>query len=209
MRMVIKTENIWAVVFNVPIAEFHTADTLRRRDGFRSLGPDVLGAEFDFARGIANLQAHGEMEAGEALLTQSIIAGLGNVFKSEICFACGINPFRRMNTLNSEELNCLVNRARAFLLSNVGESSGGQTVTYTGMRRQPADPMSRNSCGYIAGVGDRAAGALRRLSRANRVPVPGQLFGVRNVSRRSWRRHSETLPLAKYRRRRFCWRRRT
>jgi len=135
MRLVIKTENIWAVAFNVPIAEFHTADTLRRRDGFRSLGPDVLGAEFDFARCIANLQAHGEMEVGDALLTQSIIAGLGNVFKSEICFACRINPFRRMNTLNSEELNCLVNRARAFLLSNVGESSGGQTVTYTGMRR--------------------------------------------------------------------------
>jgi endonuclease VIII len=135
MRIVIKTERIWAVAFNVPIAEFHTPNTLRRRDGFRSLGPDVLGAEFDSAQCIANLRAYGEMQVGEALLTQSVIAGLGNVFKSEICFACGINPFRITNTLSSEELNCLVNTARTFLLGNVTETSGNQIVTYTGMRR--------------------------------------------------------------------------
>src|SRR5208282_6778548 len=34
MRVVVKTEKIWAVAFNVPVAEFHTADTLRRREGF-------------------------------------------------------------------------------------------------------------------------------------------------------------------------------
>jgi endonuclease VIII len=135
MRIVIKTENICAVAFNVPIAEFHTADTLRRRDGFKSLGPDLLGREFDSAQCIASLRAQGELEVGVALLRQSIIAGMGNVFKSEVCFACGVNPFRRMNTLSSQELNCLVHTARAFLLSNVGQTSGGQPVTYTGMRR--------------------------------------------------------------------------
>ena len=54
MRIVVKTEKIWAVAFNVPIAEFHTADTLRRREGFRKLGQDVLGAEFDPARSVAS-----------------------------------------------------------------------------------------------------------------------------------------------------------
>jgi ATP-dependent Lhr-like helicase len=78
---------------------------------------------------------HGELEVGVALLAQSVIAGLGNVFKSETCFACGINPFRRMNTLSIEELNCLVNRARTFLLANVTETSGDQIVTHTEMRR--------------------------------------------------------------------------
>src|SRR4029077_14796988 len=47
MRVVIKTANFWAVAFNVPIAEFHTSDTLRRREGFRSIQHDVLSAEFD------------------------------------------------------------------------------------------------------------------------------------------------------------------
>src|SRR6202042_519117 len=41
MRIVIKTERFWAVAFKVPIAEFHTSDTLRRREGFRDLGQDV------------------------------------------------------------------------------------------------------------------------------------------------------------------------
>ena len=135
MRIVVKTENIWAVGFTVPIAEFHTRDSLRRRYGLRSLGPNVLSAEFDSAQCIANLRARGELEVGVALLRQSVIAGLGNVFKSEVCFACRVNPFRKVNTLTGEELNCLVNTARTFLLANVTNDSGDQIATYTGVRR--------------------------------------------------------------------------
>ncbi len=135
MRIVVKTEKIWAVAFNVPIAEFHDADTLRRRDGFRSLGQDVLAISFDAAQSVASLRAAGDLEVGAALLRQSIIAGLGNVFKSEVCFACGVNPFRRVSELRDEELSCLVQTARKFLLANVTETSGDQMVTYTGPRR--------------------------------------------------------------------------
>lgn len=135
MRIVIKTERIWAVAFKVPVAEFHTEDTLRRRSGFRTLGQDVLTAEFDPQRSIEDLRARGDLEVGPALLTQSIMAGLGNVFKSEVCFACGVNPFRRISNLTSDELACLVTTARKFLLANVTDTSGDQMVTYTGMRR--------------------------------------------------------------------------
>jgi endonuclease-8 len=135
MRVVIKTEKIWAVAFNAPLAEFHTADSLRRRDGFRSLGQDVLAADFDPVRSVDCLRAHGDLEIGVALLKQSVIAGLGNVFKSEVCFACGVNPFRRVDELRGEEIQCLVETARKFLLANVADSSGSQIVTYTGMRR--------------------------------------------------------------------------
>jgi endonuclease-8 len=135
MRIVIKTEQIWAVAFNVPIAEFHNADTLRRREGFRSLGQDVLAAEFNPDQSIESLRSRGNLEVGVALLTQSIMAGLGNVFKSEVCFACRINPFRRVDTLTTADLTCLVTTARKFLLANVTEASGNQMVTYTGMRR--------------------------------------------------------------------------
>ena len=134
MRVVVKTEKIWAVAFNVPIAEFHTPDTLRRRQGFRKLGQDVLGAEFDPAISAAKLRANGDLEVGVALLTQSIVAGIGNVFKSEVCFGCRVNPFRRVASLSDEELNCLMVTARKFLLMNVRESSGDQMVTVTGMR---------------------------------------------------------------------------
>ncbi len=145
MRVVIKTETIWAVAFNVPIAEFHTPDTLRRRQGFRKLGQDVLGAEFDPAISAAKLRANGDLEVGVALLTQSIVAGIGNVFKSEVCFGCGVNPFRRVASLSDEELSCLMTTARKFLLMNVRESSGDQMVTATGMRTTTGgiDPSER------------------------------------------------------------------
>jgi endonuclease-8 len=135
MRIVVKTKKIWAVAFNVPIAEFHTTDTLRRRPGFKSLGQDVLGGEFDAKQSIESLRAHGDLEVGAALLTQSIMAGMGNVFKSEVCFACGVNPFRQVADLSIDETACLVTTARKLLLANVSETSGDHIVTYTGMRR--------------------------------------------------------------------------
>ena len=138
MRIVLKTEKLWAVAFNVPVAEFHTADTLRRRGGFRSLGQDVLATNFDAGESVESLRAHGDLEVGVALLTQSIMAGLGNVFKSEVCFACGVNPFRRMADLRVEEVECLVKKARQLLLANVTEISGDKMVTYTGFRRTTA-----------------------------------------------------------------------
>lgn len=145
MRVVVKTEKIWAVAFNVPIAEFHTPDTLRRRQGFRKLGQDVLGAEFDQAISAAKLRTNGDLEVGVALLTQSIVAGIGNVFKSEVCFGCRVNPFRLVASLSSEELDCLMTTARKFLLMNVRESSGDQMVTVAGMRTttRGIDPSER------------------------------------------------------------------
>jgi endonuclease-8 len=135
MRIVVKTEKMWAVAFNVPVAEFHTTETLRRRQGFRSLGQDVLAADFDPAKAMEALRARGDLQVGEALLTQSLMAGLGNVYKSEVCFACGVNPFQRMDNLTANQLACLVATARKFLLANVNETSGAQITTYTGMRR--------------------------------------------------------------------------
>jgi endonuclease-8 len=135
MRIVVKTEKIWAVAFNVPIAEFHTEDTLRRRQGFRNLGQDVLGAEFDPATSAQHLRTRKDFQVGVALLTQSLMAGLGNVYKSEVCFACGINPFRRVEDLSENEVSCLVETSRKFLLANVTDPAGDQITTYRGMRR--------------------------------------------------------------------------
>ena len=58
-----------------------------------------------------------------------MIAGLGNVFKSEVAFACGLNPFRKIATLTPDQLAALVATARKFLLANVTETSGHQRTT--------------------------------------------------------------------------------
>ena len=135
VRVLLETAAFVAVGFNVPIAEFHNARSLARRPGFNKLGPSVLGEEFDEVGATARIQACPETETGVALLTQSLMAGIGNVYKSEVCFACRVNPFRRVATLTEDELARLVSTARKFLLANVTESSGDRIVTYRGMRR--------------------------------------------------------------------------
>jgi endonuclease-8 len=119
----------------VPIAEFHTADSLRRRRIFNQIGPSVLASEFDAQEMLRRISARPEMAVGEALLAQSVVAGIGNVFKSEICFACGVHPFRTVATLGISELSNLAATARKFLLANVTDHSGDNIVTYTGIRR--------------------------------------------------------------------------
>lgn len=135
MRVLIETATFVAVGFNVPVAEFHSAESLARRRGFNKLGPSLLAEEFDHAAVMARLQSQPETEIGVALLTQSLLAGIGNVYKSEVCFACGVNPFRLVSTLAKDEMECLVATARKFLLANVAEGSGDRIVTYAGRRR--------------------------------------------------------------------------
>ncbi len=145
MRIVLATADIEAVGFNVPIAEFHTAESLARRRGFNQLGPDLLGTELNVADVIARLQRRPDMTIGEALLSQSVLAGIGNVYKSETCFVCRVNPFRVVSSVTQDELSCLVTTAQKFLAANVKEGTSEQIVTYTGFRRTTgrANPTDR------------------------------------------------------------------
>jgi endonuclease-8 len=73
------------------------------------------------------------------------VARIGNVFKSEICFACGVNPFRKVASLRAQEIECLIETARRFLAANVADGAGDAIVTYTGGRRttDSGDPAAR------------------------------------------------------------------
>lgn len=134
MRVMIASEAIVVVAFNIQIAEFHTQDSLRRRTGFASLGPALLAHDFNANEGAERLLEHRDLEVGEALLKQSVIAGIGNVFKSEVCHACDVHPFRKVASLTQREAKDLMFVARKFLRANVTEASGSQIVTYTGVR---------------------------------------------------------------------------
>ena len=129
MRIALYTEEFVAVAFQVPVAEFHTAHSLARHRSVANLGPDVLAADFDEAMAIERLKTHPDLEIGEALLRQSIIAGLGNVFKNEVCFASRVHPFRRVSSLTSGEMKTLMKNARAFLTANVIGVSPMRTTT--------------------------------------------------------------------------------
>ena len=52
-------------------------------------------------------------EIADALLNQRVMAGVGNVYKSEVLFACGVNPFTPVAALTDEQLDVPDRRPRA------------------------------------------------------------------------------------------------
>jgi endonuclease-8 len=145
MRVLIATEDFIAVAFNIQVAEFYDATEMDAESPSRQIKADFLSEDFDEEEANRQLRSAGEMEAGEALLQQRLVAGIGNVYKSEVCFACRVHPFRRMSAVSDESIRCMVHTARRFLLANVADTSGEAIVTYTGFRRttRRADPADR------------------------------------------------------------------
>jgi endonuclease-8 len=135
MRAVIATSDFVAVAFDVPVASFHTARSLERNTTIPRLGPDLLGGKFSEDEAIQRLQERGDDEIANALLNQQVVAGIGNVFKSEICFTCGVNPFAKVSTLPAAKLEQLLEASRRLMAANVNEGAGDRIVTYTGLRR--------------------------------------------------------------------------
>ncbi|HET9086073.1 MAG TPA: DNA-formamidopyrimidine glycosylase family protein [Acidobacteriaceae bacterium] len=135
MRIVVETADWIAVAFTVPVAEFHTAASLVHRKMVTELGPDLLKEDFDEADAMQRILEHPTEEIAVVLLNQRVLAGIGNVFKSEICFACGVHPFRLVRTLRRQEVENIVHTSRKYLQANVADGAEGNIVTYTGMRR--------------------------------------------------------------------------
>jgi endonuclease-8 len=139
MRAVIRTPDWEAVAFNVPIAEFYTTRSIERNSQIPKLGPDVLSPDFTVANGIERLREysalHPDTEIAVVLLNQRVLAGLGNVYKSEVAFASGVNPFRAMQTITPKEMETMVDIAQRYMKANVLDGSGDGIVTYSGNRR--------------------------------------------------------------------------
>ena len=119
MRLVIETAAFVAVGFNVPIAEFLTARDVSRHRQLQALGPDLLSPDFDQGAAAERLRAHPADTIADALLNQRIVAGIGNVFKSEILFLTGVHPHRTVNALSDETVARLLSVARTELRANV------------------------------------------------------------------------------------------
>jgi endonuclease-8 len=124
MRVLVGTRDAVAVGFNVPIAELLTARDLARHKEVQALGPDLLAdvdgdTRFDRADAIRRLRGRGREAIADALLNQRVVAGIGNVFKSEILFLAGVDPFTPVSALSEAALDRLVDISRAQLAANV------------------------------------------------------------------------------------------
>jgi len=145
MRIVLETREIHAVAFNVPVAEFETAASLARTPALRALGPDLLDDELVPAEAVQRIAERGEMDIADALLDQSALAGIGNIFKSEVLFAGRVNPFLKVRDVSRHDIERLVTIAAKFLRANVADGASGGIATYSGLRRTTgrSDPGAR------------------------------------------------------------------
>lgn len=136
MRIVIENSDYIAVGFSVPVAHMHTAQSLARDTRIPRPETDVLSAGFDASTAAQCLLAHSSEEVADVLLHQEVLAGVGNVFKSEICFVTGVNPFCKVAALNCEQAASLIAAAQKLIAANVLEDSGDTIVTYGGRKRR-------------------------------------------------------------------------
>lgn len=111
MRIVIATPEYEAVAFSVPVAELTSARDLQRTAAVKALGPDILADEFDTDEAIRRVEALPGVEIGDALLDQNVIAGIGNIFKSESLFAARLSPFARVGELSRADVERVVDAA--------------------------------------------------------------------------------------------------
>ena len=116
-RVVLETDEVVAVCFRAPLVELLPAAAAARHATLARLGPDVMAEAFDAAEARARLRAAGDVEIGAALLDQSRLAGVGNVYKSEVLFLCGLNPFARVGGLADETIDRVIATARRQMRS--------------------------------------------------------------------------------------------
>lgn len=135
MRIRIDTADWVAVAFNVPVAEFVTAKQLATTGPVSALGPDLLGREFNRDEAVRRLQAAGAQPIAMSLLDQRLIAGIGNVYKSEVLFLSGVNPFTPSSVVPAAALERMMDIARGLLRDNVVDGTSPQIQTYRNLRQ--------------------------------------------------------------------------
>ena len=134
MRILIETAAWVAVAFRVHDAEFvRAADLDRTRVG--ALGPDLLSPSFDAEEALRRIRALPDAPIAEVLLNQRALAGIGNVYKSEVLFLAAVHPDTRAGALDDETLRSIIAIAHRLLHENVVERPGPSMVTYRGARR--------------------------------------------------------------------------
>ncbi|MCC2670389.1 MAG: Fpg/Nei family glycosylase [Armatimonadetes bacterium] len=176
-KVVIHTEAFVAPCFSAPVVELLTEWQAQRHQGMQELGPDAITPEFDPEEARRRILRQPEVPIAVALLNQRLMAGVGNIFKSEVLFVRRVSPFARVGELTEETIAGLVEESHRLLCAN---RSGGERRTVFGlserdrlwvygrsgdpcrvcgepirMRRQGIDARSTYYCPHCQNTGER------------------------------------------------------
>jgi endonuclease-8 len=116
IRVALRTESTAAVGYH--LHELALVDTAQEESLVGHLGPDLAGADWDPAEAVRRLTARPERAIAEALLDQSNLAGIGNLYKAEVLFLRGVSPWAPVSTV--DDLDAMVRLAQRLLTANLG-----------------------------------------------------------------------------------------
>jgi endonuclease-8 len=126
--LVIRTDDAEVVQFDGPVLELMTDSRTRFDNRLTSLGPDILAPELDEREFLRRLRDDDQTRGlGDALLDQRIIAGIGNIWKSEGCYMARVDPWRRLAEVTNDEALAIVRGNRPLMQLSVEQ---GRPVTW-------------------------------------------------------------------------------
>lgn len=138
VRVVIETADWVAIAVSVPVVEWVRERELVHHAPVANLGPDLLRDPFDEDEVVRRAKLFPDVGIAEVLLDQTVVAGIGNVFKSEALFAARISPFAAVSTIPDPDLRKLIAIARRQMRANVDPAAGGRATTG---RMNPDEPL--------------------------------------------------------------------
>lgn len=146
-RLVLETASHCAVLFSAPICQLiHASDLATHPTS--ELGPDLLAEQFGPAERAEihrRLQAQGDATIGEAIMNQTVMAGIGNILKSEILFAARIHPQRSAISLTEEEFTHLIETSQDMM------RRAYETHSFSQVFLPPALRQATGRLGYVYG----------------------------------------------------------
>jgi endonuclease-8 len=120
-RVILKTQPWDAVGFDLPVIELVTDP----QAVVAHLGPDLLAQDFDLGEAVRRMTLDPDRSLGDCLLDQTVVAGLGNVYKSEVAFLAGLDP--RTVVKRVPDVADVLQLARRMIRAN--RSTGSQITT--------------------------------------------------------------------------------
>lgn len=166
-RVVLEIPGHVIVCFNAPVVELMDERAVSLHPAIAGLGPDLLSDDFSPDSAFERLRQRSGVEIAEALLDQRVMAGVGNVFKSEVLFIETTNPWARVGDLPDATLSSMIDTAQRLLRMNATPGRPHRVTTR-------GDAAARGSSLWVYGRAHRpclrcgAPIAVRRQGQLNR-----------------------------------------
>ena len=129
-HVIFRTDQGVEVRYNDPrrfgFMDIANAGALITHPMMKSIGPEPLSDDFD-AKALARTLKDRHTPIKSALLDQTVVAGLGNIYVSEVLFRAGISPKRKASSIARVRINKLYKAIVDVL--NQAISAGGSTIS--------------------------------------------------------------------------------